>query len=152
MENKNCTICERSISPMYTTTCSWDCKVQKTIREGGVIHQPNGLPIQSIKHDGSLWEHEHADHPDYKFPVEIEYTGEKPDLPEWDHSYCNETHALIYSDGFIAITLYECCYAMWNLSSHSWMGGQNTWYNEHWKLTVESIDKISEFCGKSEIK
>lgn len=151
MENKKCVICGQELPEMYVSHCSWNCSVEDAKRGGGVIHQPNGLPIQCIRHDGSLWEHEHADHSDYKFPVEIEYTGEKPQLPEWDDSYGNETHALIYADGFIAVTIHECCYMMWHLADRSYMGGRSAWYNNKWKLTIDSRDKILEFC-KNKIK
>ena len=151
MEDKMCVICGKKLPEMYLSHCSWDCSVEDAKRKGGEIHQPNGLSIQSIKCDGSLWEHEHADHPDYKFPVEIEYTGEKPELPDWD-SYCNATHALIYTDEFIVVTLYECSYAMWHLADRSYMGGRSAWYNNKWKLTAESRDKVLEFCDKNRVK
>lgn len=152
MKNKHCIICGKDLPEAYLTTCSWDCGVEEAKRAGGVVHQPNGLPIRCISHDGSLWEDPHADHPDYKFPVEVEYTGEKVELPELDDSYCNQTHALIYTDGCIAITLYECCYAMWHLADRSYMGGRSAWYDKKWKLTVDSRDKIFKFCDNDKIK
>ena len=116
-------------------------------KEGGQIHTPNGLPIACIKVDGTMLEHEHGDHKDYKFPVTAEFIGEKPaDLPEWDNSYEHETHALIYADGNIAVTLYEYCYAMWRLSTGELMGSPKF---SGWRLTKESIDKIVSYAPSS---
>ncbi len=107
-----CVGCEKE-APQYCNWCSWDCNVATHIREGGKVHTPNGLPIGCICVDGNLYEIEHGDHPDYKFPVKIEYIG-KEDIPESERW---ETHALIWFDDCVALTLYECCYFMWNRST-----------------------------------
>lgn len=75
-----------------------------------------------------MLEHEHADHPDYKHPVEVVWVGK-----ELEEIYRNmfgrtltddeirnamgEHHALIYTDGTIAVTLYEYTYHTWYLKS-----------------------------------
>jgi hypothetical protein len=103
---------------------------------------PNGLPPTVERWDGVRLEHEHADHPTYMFPVDAEFTGERPaDLPEWDHSYCNERHALIYVDGCVALTLYEHCYALWNLESGNCLRG-NSWHTQGWRITEASRAEI----------
>lgn len=128
-------------SPQYHNSCSWDCCINLAKKEGGKVHTPNGLPIRSIRADNEMFEHEHGDHPDYKFLVEVEFIGERPaDLPEWDDSYRNETHALIYTDGHIALTLYEHNYAMWGWDGTLLLG--NYWKKGEWRLTDESITKI----------
>jgi len=58
---------------------TWAERVAEARAEGGIVFQKNDLPIVCIRHDGAVLEHEHADHPDYKFPVEVEFVGEKPD-------------------------------------------------------------------------
>lgn len=123
----------------YMNYCDWKCIVNAAKRDGGKLHTPNGLPICSVKADGTMLEHEHGDHPDYKFPVEVEYVGpvEQSDFYDYEmvcgtkapddeaiRKYRRETHALIYTDGTIALTMYEHCYAMWHLSDGHWLGGQ----------------------------
>lgn len=70
-------------------------------------------------------------HPDFKFYVDVESL--------YDH----ETHELIYTDKFVAITLYECCYAMWDVSSGGNISGGELWKcGDRWKLTQSAIDMI----------
>lgn len=136
--------------------CDWNCHFECAKKDGGQAHLPNGLPVGCIKADGSMWEHEHGDHPDYKFPVEADFVGPITDGDISDYEMIcgekapdedairkskGETHALIYSDYSIAITMYEHCYAMWYLRSNQIAGG-NLWTRGEWKLTQASIDKI----------
>jgi hypothetical protein len=135
---------------------------------------PNNLPIRSIGH--AMKEHEHADHPDYKFPVEVEWCGCKDSDPAWYHTpeglipateqeaemMRNETHALIYCDGNIAITLYEHSYSMFYLGNrrHTFpdktivlsnglsLGGFKKAYE--WKIKKESLDEIKIRCKRVE--
>ena len=137
-----------------TNYCDWDCHVAYAEKLGGVKHQPNGLPIRCIKHDGMMYEHEHGDHPDYKFPVVVEYVGRLDgDITRYHGTFkriptdqemrdsMRETHALIYDDGFVAVTLYECCYALWSLREGKCLGG-NLWKGGEWKLSSDSLNKI----------
>lgn len=59
-----------------------------------------------------------------------------------------QQHDLIYTDGDVALTLYEHCYAMWYLSDGS-LGGGSLWLKGDWRLTRASIDKIRETTDKS---
>lgn len=127
-------------TPEHHNYCNWECHIEYAKKMGGKVHCPNGLPIGSIMANGDMFEISHGNHPDYKFPVEVEFVGVKPLLPDWDDSYGNQTHALIYTDKFIAITLYECCYAMWYVRSGKY-GGGSLWDKE-WKLNDASIKKI----------
>ena len=142
---------------LYTNYCDWNCHVQSAINAGGKFHSPNGLPVGCIKADGSMLEHEHGDHPDYKFPVEVDFIGEVldghisdyeaisgklPDSADDVRKSMGETHALIYTDGCIAVTLYEHCYAMFNLSTGKARG--SLWRKDEWKLSQASLDKIME--------
>lgn len=122
--------------------CSWECGVAVAIKEGGRQHLPNGLPIRCIKADGTMLEHPHGDHPDYKFPVTVEYALQPPVLPEWDDSYGPQDHALIYRDSAVALTLYECCYALWSIHTGLVLCG-NLWVRKEWRLTDESREKIA---------
>lgn len=63
----------------YEKDPSWNERIERALAEGGQVFRKNGLPIVCLRHDGALLEHEHADHPDYKFPVEVEHAGDKPD-------------------------------------------------------------------------
>jgi hypothetical protein len=105
---------------------------------------PNGLPLTVERWDGVRLEHSHADHPTYMFPVDVEFTGEKPaDLPDWDTSYCNERHALIYIDGCIALTLYECCYELFMLADGVFLKG-SSWHSKEWRITEASRVEIEK--------
>lgn len=96
---------------------------------------PNGLPITCWRADAHL-EHEHADHPTYLFPVVAQIDGE-----EW------ETHALIYTDGGIAVTMYEYCYAAWYVRDGELMGG-SLWEKGAIRLAPESLEKIRTRAGQ----
>lgn len=121
--------------------CSWGCHVNEAKRQGGKVIAPNGLPIKCVKADGTMLEHEHADHPDYRFPVVIEYVGER-DPGAYEEEYCPEVHALIYNDPYVAITLYEHCYSIWSLiNGEPFFKG----YNQGWRLTDEAITKIKKW-------
>jgi len=102
-----------------------------------------------------MLEHEHGDHPDYKFPVEIEYVGavdsdmhadyemmcSKAGTEEEVRDFQKQTHALIYTDGSVALTMYECCFAMWYLRKGE-CGGGSLWKSKYWKLSDSSREKI----------
>jgi len=57
----------------------------------------------------------HGDHADYLFPVEVVGADHPEDVAAGAPRF-PETHALIYTDGQVALTLYECCYFMWRAS------------------------------------
>lgn len=97
---------------------------------------PNGLPITCWRANGDELEHPHADHPTYRFPVDVEWIGKgwEPDLEPV------ETHALIYTDDFIALTISECCYALWALSDGEGQG--SLWKRGEWRLTDDARAKI----------
>lgn len=110
------------------------------------IIAPNNLPLTVERWDGARLEHEHADHPTYMFPVEVEFTGVKPaDFPDWDTSYCNERHALIYADDCIALTLYEARYYLWVLDGGRCLRGPSLSWN--WRITEASLAEIKRRMG-----
>lgn len=134
--------------------CDWDCHIEAARKNGFKEITPNGLPISCIGH-GVMMEHPDADHPTYKFPVEAEYIGEIDNDLRSDYTLFNqvvgtdedvrqsqtESHALIYNDRSIAITIYECCYAMWYLRGGK-LGGGSLWDKGKWRLTEQSIKNI----------
>jgi hypothetical protein len=63
--------------PMKEDT--WEKRVAEAMARGATVFQKNNLPITCMRHDGALLEHEHADHRDYKYPVKVEFVGDKPD-------------------------------------------------------------------------
>lgn len=89
---------------------SWKEQVAELIAAGAKVRAPNDLPVNCIRHDGLLLECEHGDHQTYLFPVDVKYLGE-PDRGE------DEFHALIYTDGNIALTLCEAEYHLWHVSA-----------------------------------
>jgi len=148
-------------APEFHNYCNWDCHIGAAKADGGVVYTPNDLPIRCIQASGLLLEHEHGDHLDYKFPVDVVFhktpeelvadgmswvDGEGTKYPmtvdEAAHE-CYQTHALIYSDGTIAVTLYECCYAMWEVRKGKVLYG-SLWTKGEWTLTDESLTKIKE--------
>lgn len=137
----NCAFCGKPNEGV--NYCDWECHIALAKQFGGEVHTPNGLPISCIKADGSMWEHEDADHPDYKFPVSVELD---PLSRHYDMCDCNkETHALIYTDGFIALTTYECCYYSWSLKTGEGFHGLS---DTDWKLTEVSLNEIKEWLKK----
>ena len=100
----------------------WEKRVQEFREAGAAVIAPNDLPIKCIRHDGTLMEHEHADMPTYICPVRVHYTGDKADVTEdlGDGLVVvedSETHALLWSDGGAALTMYECSYYLWNVNT-----------------------------------
>jgi hypothetical protein len=115
-------------------------------------------------------EHEHDEHPDYKFPVHAVWCGPKSEDPGYwidgdgkkrkmskaeAACFTNELHALIYTDGFVAVTLYEYCYAIWTLRPHIYRRkkmpagmcvGGNLWKKNEWKLTRKSVNRIKKLA------
>ena len=77
----------------------------------------------------------HEDHPTRLFEV----TAQPNQGPQ-------ETHTLIYTDGTIAVTLYDCCYAMWHLST-GWLMHGTLWTKGDY-LAPESGKAIKAHCEK----
>lgn len=154
----------------------WTCRVEMNRREGCPEYTPNNLPIRCIRADGMMLEHEHGDHIDYIFPVDVEYVGppdeERYQLIDgegnvemmdegWRFAQDHEEHALLYTNGSIAVTIYETCSTMWSLLSSPKFNegkriddepaglciGSQLGHLEigKWKLTDESIQKIREY-------
>ncbi len=136
----------------YQNYCDWACHVELAKKEGGKIITPNGLPIRCIRHDGTMLEHEHGDHKDYKFPVLIENTDADSIKENFVQREIDETApvewiedaALIYCDGSVALTLYECTYSIWSVHDGECLGGYHTRHGV-WKLTNESLEKIRTY-------
>jgi hypothetical protein len=108
-------------APQSHNYCSWDCHVAAARADGAVEHLPNGLPVACITADGKLLECEHGDHPTYLFPVVVASDLDPDDDP--DHGY-PQTHALVYTDGRVALTLHECCYALWSVYDGALVSGE----------------------------
>lgn len=143
----NC-FCGKETQPGHNY-CDFLCMIEAAKAEGGVVSTPNGLPIGSIHANGNMYEHEHGDHPDYKFPVKVNYngpigedeiqdytmiTGKEPSDEEAIRSLFRQTHALIYTDGTVAVTLYEGSYAMWQVNSGKYLGGK---YASEYRLATK---------------
>lgn len=132
--------CKKPISE-YKNYCNFDCMINEAKLNNGKVIAPNNLPIKCIRGDGTMLEHEHADHSTYLFPIEVECKG--------DHI---ENHALIYTDGCIAISLYECCYCYWHISPTESSGSGSLWKNkEDWTISKASRDKIFNYCKEQSI-
>ena len=176
-ENKTCPVCNEEIPEYYNYCDSRECWIELAKRAGGVAHTPNNLPIACIRADNTMLEHEHGDHPDYLFPVDVEYTGPKdesryelcgPDnqvemMDEgWRYMTDHETHSLVYANTSVAVTMYETCTAVWLLQDETrgmagakvivgkagrCLGG-HLWEANEWKISEESLAKIKEYVKK----
>jgi hypothetical protein len=141
----NCHYCNEKTPEEYLNYCSNECQIDEAIADGAKVLCPNALPITTIT-SRYVMENGHADHPDYRFPVRVEqymdvvekdgdmklYEATEP--TEW----LLEDHALIYSDGSIALTIYECCYFMWKLTDGLSLNDKTS----PMRLSAESLDKI----------
>ena len=158
-----CTFCGKPVEP-HLNYCNWDCHVEHAKQLGGKVIAPNGLPIRCIMADGTMLEDEHGDHPDYKFPVKVEYVGPLTDghrsdaemmgvrsgATEAEMRECfGETHALLYTDGCVAVTLFEFCYAFWYLRDGECAGGALWKKTKEWRLSEEARKAILEYRSKS---
>lgn len=134
--------------------CDWECIVNGAKHRGGAVHSPNGLPVMSVKRDDSMWEHEHADHPTYLFPVEVSREPLTDDEAQWscgdgtkepmddDNRWmsAHQTHAVVFADRCLVLTMYECCYALWGAGGRLLYG--SLWKDDGtWKLDLESLQQ-----------
>lgn len=157
-------------APWGHNFCSWECHIEAWRQEGGKEIRPNGLPITCLRaHDGAMLEHEHADHPHYKFPIDVDYVGDiDPSdkdayagfLKEGEEVTDNkirkmlgERHALLYADECVAISIYEHCYAMWDVKTGACEGG-SLWIKRRldWKLSDDAMKKINELIGRDQCR
>ena len=118
--------------------CSWECQIEEAKSLGGKEIRPNGLPIVCIKADGTMLEDPHADHPDYLYPLTFTSVGSEVDDDTTGQRI--ETSALIYTDGSVALTLYEYCYTMWSVRTGKSLGGFHP--RGQYCLLQESIEKL----------
>ena len=159
---KKCPGCDKQMDD-YVNFCSWDCHVELAKRDGATKHCPNGLPVKCITRDNLMIEHEHGDHPDYKFPVEVNFVGLITPDDCYDYElltgnkyegendlqavrrFKSEIHALIYVDGSIALTMYECCYKIFSLRDGMNISGASSgWKRGEYILSDESLKKARE--------
>lgn len=125
----------------------WENRVNHLLRQVGTrVHAPNGLPIRSIRWDGLMTECEHGDHRDYLFPVDVVCSDPPEEIPGvGPFSHDEPDHALIYTDGNVALTMYEACYHLWHVSRDgAWLSGGHL--SDSYRLSVESVDKILAHC------
>lgn len=126
----------------YQRECNWEERVETALAADGICYTPNGLPIRCLPAHGFMSEMEHGDHMDYKFPITVEYVGPDMQSPYPDMEYGDNSHAVIYSDGCIILTMYEHCYCLWALRDGHFVGGFG--YNKHWRVKEESLVKVRE--------
>lgn len=185
---KICEICGDDVPKNFNYCSRIECAIELNKRDGGIAYTPNGLPISCIRADCNMYEHEHGDHPNYIFPIEIEYVGPKNDdrykwidgegnvsdmEEEWRYVTDHQTHALLYTNGSIAVTIYETCSSAWMLNPFVQefkdgvrlpkeeveieqakaigvcLGG-NLLSPGEWKITQESLIKIRDYLNKKE--
>jgi hypothetical protein len=117
------------------------------------IYNPNGLPLICVRYDGAQLEHAHADHPSYRYPVLVRYIGtitphhyddfkllahRDATSPQEVIDFFNEVHALIFEDGYVAVTLFECRYHMWSLKDGRSLRGDCLQLDVPLKITQSS--------------
>lgn len=117
-----CQNCEKACG--ITDFCSFACRVAHLEFRGYKVVSPNNICPCSFSSNFVAREHEHAEHPDYKHPVKVTYVGEHIPDP-WmeenfgplDLDFWDQTHALLYTDGCVALTMYERNHFLWTLST-----------------------------------
>lgn len=132
IQNRRCVYCGKDSGSPYTNYCSWKCSVTSAEEDGFVKHLPNDLPIACITADGYLLEHEHGDHPFYKFPIDIVIDGKE------------ETHALIYADDLVLLTKNDNTYFLFNIKKKTCFSFDKIGYSE-FSLTEKSESRIFEY-------
>lgn len=145
---KRCVNCGKEIS-RYVNFCDrYECHIEHSEKNGGKKFCPNGLKPRSFRADFNMYECEHGDHKDYMFPVNVEFTGDPEIVTTRDEDgnvVCvqdQELHALIYTDGNIAVTMYECEYFTWLISSGGREYKIESTREIGWKLTETSIRNV----------
>lgn len=146
-----CVFCGKE-TRQFHNYCSGECVIAAAKASGGSVIAPNNLEITCVKFDGTMLEHEHADHPTYIMPVQVEFFGQKPEkLPDWDSSYEPETHALIYTDSCVALTMYECTYCLWSVSTNRLIHSDFGMIDKNWRLSAESLKKVIDYHNKTHV-
>ena len=105
------------------------------------VEEKNGKGFEDDDDDRAC---EHSDHPNFMFPVHVDFvgSGEGCDTDElWRLSF-GATHALVYADGCVAVTLHECCYGFWGLSDGTALQNERALWGAEYRLDEGSIMKI----------
>ena len=139
----------------------WEDRVAELRAQGAKEIAPNGLRICCIRADGTLLEHEEADYPAYMFPVTCDYVGNDPkfgmalqdgkEVPLEENfvdGMKHESHALIHTDGVIAVTVYERCFYVWRLKDGKCAAGPSWLKQREWKLREEDCVRCCEVFEK----
>ncbi len=119
---------------------AWEYRVAECVLGGGRLNTPNGLPVMSIRADGLMSECGEGDHSTYLFPVAITGCTYPEDAAIGFIEY-PQTHALIYTDGVIALTLYEANYSIWSVHDGAPLGGR--YQQPHERLCHASCERIA---------
>lgn len=134
-----CKYCNKEVQD-----CTFDCHIQEARDAGGKEFRPNGLPVTCIQaFDNTMLECEHGDHDTYIFPVTVLHLEEDDNTPE------EETHALIYTDKQVALTLNECRYWLWSLCDGNVLRGPCG--GAGWRLSADSLAAVKAYNNKSEL-
>ena len=137
--------------------CNWECHIDHAKALGGKEVLPNGEPVMCIKANGDMLECGEGDHPTYMFPVNVKYIGTDESLFTWGHAdgtleamsdedrenMANERHALIYTDGNVALTLYEASYYLLHIDG-TMLTNAGYHVGKDWVLDEASVRKIKE--------
>lgn len=154
--------------------CSIWHKLNKWIRvrraiKNSWVYNKNGLPLICHRADGWLLEHEHADHPNYQFPIWV-HMKPNPDYYFWstfdengvetktpmteeekklEQSIEHEYQAFIGVENGLIKTAYECCYGYWNYETGENVLGPDKhtdlWSRDKWKIQEEDLFKIKKW-------
>jgi hypothetical protein len=124
-------------------------EMEEDIKNGdAIVIAPNNLPITVRTWDCKYMEHEHAEHPNYKFPISIHYIGNDPEmLSDIEKGLCEapELHAVLYVDCAIVLTLYEFQYFIFYLKNGK---GRKQDRYDNWKICDEDLAKLRLLGGR----
>ena len=150
---KECYSCRIATDP-YRNFCSWRCSVDDARKRGVPIFAPNDLSIRCI---GALQlECEYGSHPDYLFPITVEWFGPRPDRyrTEDDDNECGllfewelgpEGHTVIGIDESIVTTLSEATYYTFSTETGLPLTGYTVEGWKDWRIDAASMLSIKEW-------
>lgn len=116
--DKRCMNCGAEVTNL-TGYCGFDCTVE---------HHKKLHPNKS-------------DHPDRKAIVTVRLVG----TTMYDERLPNEAHELLYTDGYVALTTYECCYSLWSMKTGKLIAGSLYGaFNAEgdWRIDERSLERI----------
>lgn len=146
-----CPGCDTLLRVGFNYCDDWSCSVRLAERDGGKKIAPNGLPITVITRDGTMLEHEHANDPNYKFPVTVECIDEAGNnLYVPGNARCAR-HLEQDSHAFLGVT-HDMIHTMFEYNSYQFRLDGTLFKAPHWdhriqRIKAQSLVQIREWLA-----